>query len=63
MAASTKNVRASVKSKAAPQAQSGWFSAAAAAAKNKNNQRTARNVGIGAALGTAGVLMYQHFAG
>lgn len=65
MAASTKNVRASVKSKAQPKpaAQPGWFSAAAAAAKNKNNQRTARNVGIGAALGTAGVLLYQHFAG
>lgn len=62
MAASIKGARASVKSKAAPQAQSGWFSAAAAAAA-KNNQRTARNVGIGAALGTAGVLLYQHFAG
>lgn len=63
MAASTENVRASVKSKAAPQAQSGWFSAAAAAAKDKKNQRVAKHVGIGAALGTAGVLLYQHFAG
>lgn len=45
------------------QAQPGWFAKAAAAAKDKENLRTARNVGIGAALGTAGVLLYQHFAG
>lgn len=65
MAASIKGTRASVKSKAQPKsaAQPGWFSAAAAAAKSKKNQRVAKHVGVGAALGTAGVLLYQHFAG
>ncbi len=45
------------------QAQPGWFAKAAAAAKDKKNQRVVKHVGIGAAIGTAGVLLYQHFAG
>lgn len=45
------------------QAQPGWFAKAAAAAKDKEHQRVVKHVGIGAALGTAGVLLYQHFAG
>lgn len=65
MAASIKGARASVKSKAQPKsaAQPGWFSKAAVAAQSKKNQRVVKHVGIGAALGTAGVLLYQHFAG
>lgn len=65
MAASIKGARASVKSKAQPEsaAQPSWFAKATVAAQSKENLRTARNVGIGAAIGTAGVLLYQHFAG
>ena len=63
MAASikTENVDSAPQNEA--QAQPGWFAKAAAAAKDKENLRTARSVGIGAAIGTAGVLLYQHFAG
>ena len=65
MSASIKGTCVSIKSETQPKyaAQPGWFSAAAAAAKNKENLRVAKHVGIGAALGTAGVLLYQHFAG
>lgn len=65
MDASTENAHVSVESEAQPNsaAQPGWFAKAAVAARSKENQRVVKHVGIGAALGTAGVLLYQHFAG
>lgn len=65
MAASIKGAPGSIEFKANPEsvAHPSWFVKAAAAAKDKESLRVAKHVGVGAALGTAGVLLYQHFAG